>query len=131
MKNNHYFLYSVVPVPKNGSKTTKSGFHYTAAHVKKYSNNIKELTRMQWGGDIIKNEPLKAVVVFHIPRPKTITQDKRKYPHVKPDLDNLEKALWDSMEGIVFDNDSRIVSKVISKRYSNEGMIEVKLRILK
>jgi len=34
-----------------------------------------------------------------------------KYKTTKPDLDNLEKMLWDAMEGIVFINDSLICEK--------------------
>ena len=40
------------------------------------------------------------------------------FKDTKPDNDNLEKLIWDAMEGLVYENDSRIVSKNgIFKRY--------------
>jgi len=59
--------------------------------------------------------PLRATYAFYLERPKSAK--KRRYPHAKPDLDNLEKLLNDALEGIVFVNDSRIVKKESNKYY--------------
>jgi Holliday junction resolvase RusA-like endonuclease len=49
---------------------------------------------------------------------QSITDGKRVYKDTKPDLtDNLNKGLIDALAGIVYINDSRIVSIVASKYY--------------
>ena len=37
-----------------------------------------------------------------LPRPKTIKPSKRPYPHVRPDIDKLERAVLDGLTGVVF-----------------------------
>lgn len=65
--------------------------------------------------------------------PKYIMDDLYTGKHVyfkdtKPDDDNLEKLLWDAFEGIVYDNDSRKVSKNgIFKRYGIKPGVIVEL----
>lgn len=46
--------------------------------------------------------------------------------YTKPDIDNLDKPLYDAMRGIVFNDDAEIA--IISetyKRYANEGYVEL------
>ena len=43
------------------------------------------------------------------------------YPAGKPDADKLTRATLDSMTGIVFDDDSRIVRLVVEKLYARPG----------
>lgn len=46
----------------------------------------------------------------------------------KPDIDNLMKALWDSIEGVFFLNDSQIYKIVnMEKIYSEKGYIELEM----
>ena len=46
----------------------------------------------------------------------------------RPDKDNLEKALWDSLEGIFFKNDSQICGcDYMRKIYSDKGYIELEM----
>ena len=63
--------------------------------------------------------PLALVALFVMPRPAGKTRKTKpnpSYPHVgKPDLDNLEKALLDAMEGIAFANDSAVSQKFTRK----------------
>ncbi len=55
--------------------------------------------------------------------------DIQIYKTTKPDLDNLEKMLWDACNGVVFNDDSLICSKQsISKKYGRIPCI--KLRII-
>jgi Holliday junction resolvase RusA-like endonuclease len=35
----------------------------------------------------------------------------------RPDLDNLDKFVLDALQGLIFENDSQIVSQTISKSY--------------
>lgn len=48
----------------------------------------------------------------------------------KPDNDNMEKAIWDSMEQIVYFNDSQIVDNCCRKFYGVEDIIHISIRYL-
>lgn len=43
------------------------------------------------------------------------------HPATKPDIDKITRATLDSMTGLAFDDDSRIVSLVVSKEYADPG----------
>lgn len=69
--------------------------------------------------------PLKAEVTFYFKRPKSVSVKKRPYPSIKPDLDNLQKSLFDSMNGMLFHDDSQIVDLEVKKRYGDSGKIDL------
>ena len=50
---------------------------------------------------------------------------------IKPDLDNVAKAVMDGLNGIAFDDDKQVVSLKVSKRYDCEARIEVEVRTWK
>ena len=69
--------------------------------------------------------PLSLVALFVMPRPISKTRKTKpnpSYPHVgKPDLDNLEKALCDALEGVAFNNDSQVCQKFTRKVVAAAG----------
>jgi len=60
---------------------------------------------------------------FFKTKPKSVSQE---FPIGKSDLSNYVKMLEDAMEGIMFENDSQIVTEVTHKRYG-APRVEVKL----
>lgn len=73
--------------------------------------------------------PLYAELTVYLQKPKSVPK-KRTLPDRKPDHDNLEKAVFDSLEGIIYTNDSRIVEKRFAKRYGDPPRIEIVIREL-
>ena len=70
--------------------------------------------------------PIRAKLIFTLPRPKTLP--KRVIYHVKrPDLDNLEKSIWDGMNKIMFTNDSQIYQVEKMKVYGDKIGVAVEL----
>jgi len=68
--------------------------------------------------------PLQLALVFSLPRPKTLP--KRIVQHTKrPDVDNLAKAILDAVRGILFRDDSAIVSLTVIKRYGESPGMEI------
>jgi len=61
-----------------------------------------------------KSEAITVHLVFNIERPKTV---KRKKPTSYPDLDKLIRAVLDSLTGIVYEDDSQVVSITSQKQY--------------
>lgn len=113
-------------MPSNSVRAGRNGF-YQPSKVVKYKKILEACAREQWY-DKPLDCALRVEVIFHIPRPKSV---KRKYPCTKPDMDNLEKPFYDSLESVLFTNDSRIVDKRVLKQYSIEGRIELKVWRLK
>jgi Holliday junction resolvase RusA-like endonuclease len=52
------------------------------------------------------DEPLELSVIFYLARPKSVSRD---FPAVMPDVDKLLRAVFDSLSGIIYVDDSRII----------------------
>lgn len=62
-------------------------------------------------------EPVEIRSVFYLPRPKTV---KREYPSVPPDLDKLERGLFDALtQAGVWTDDALVVRSQASKLYAD------------
>jgi Holliday junction resolvase RusA-like endonuclease len=69
-------------------------------------------------------------VFFFLPRPKShfgtgqktndIKASSPLYPTVKPDCTKLIRALEDALTGVIWRDDSQIVTQIIQKRYGGE-----------
>lgn len=67
-------------------------------------------------GDIPLRGPLEVDAVFHLPRPKS---NKSKHPVNPPDLDKLERGLWDALTlAGVWEDDAQVVLSHARKRWS-------------
>ncbi len=70
--------------------------------------------------------PLELTAVFSLPGRGR--KDALR-PHVlRPDLDNLAKALPDAQKRILFADDAQIIRLVLEKRFSIEPGVEVEIR---
>ena len=67
---------------------------------------------------------------FYLPRPKTIPPRKRKHPTVKPDIDKLQRALYDAItETHIWHDDCQITDVISHKRYADNTPTGVSLTI--
>lgn len=75
-------------------------------------------------------EPPQAVtaeLTFYLPRPKSVSDTKRPWPCVKPDLDKLVRAVFDALtQGGAVTDDASIVSLLTAKVYG-PPMLDVSL----
>lgn len=78
--------------------------------------------------------PLKVKLLIYrsIPRSdsnklKTQKQNNDVLPTVKPDIDNVFKAVTDALTGIIWQDDKQIVNAEIAKRYSSMPRVEVEI----
>lgn len=131
-----------IPIPKQGDRTRqvnmKSGKSFIGHYQPKKITNEKDaliLLAQEYRPEHIWTEPIEVQVTFFFPWTKSITK-KRKlswsesgldYKSTKPDLDNLEKMLFDALEGVIYQNDSQIVSKFSEKRLSDTPRIQIVL----
>lgn len=88
--------------------------------------NFAAAEAMRLGGHIaFQDAPLEILITFQIQRPgfhsnkKGVKSSAPLFPATKPDIDKLTRAVLDAIEGVCFDNDSRVVSLVARKRYAD------------
>lgn len=76
--------------------------------------------------------PIWVNLCVFVPRPKTISEAKRKYPTVPPDHDKYTRCILDAMTGIVYVDDSQVVGKIPTlpdgKFYAGTNYDEVETR---
>jgi Holliday junction resolvase RusA-like endonuclease len=61
---------------------------------------------------------VEVALVFHLPRPKTVT---RKWPAVKPDLDKLVRSTFDGLTtGGLYTDDALVIALSASKQYGTD-----------
>ena len=67
--------------------------------------------------------PVALRVVFVLPRPKRLIWKRREMPRLphtaRPDLDNLVKAIKDSLNGLAWRDDSQVVELSAGKCYAS------------
>ncbi len=91
----------------------------------KYIQHKKLIQSKIKGFKRFPNVPLEVELVFLIKPAKSYK--KNKYPVPKGDIDNYSKSVLDAIEGILYENDTLIVSLIAKKQYCEEDSISIKL----
>lgn len=110
--------------------STKTGRAFTPNETIAYENWVKTSYIEQCGkkheGQII------ATIRAYYKIPKSVTKGKKEQmlqdkikPTKKPDLDNIAKAVLDSLNNIAYDDDSQVVELRVSKYYSETPRVEL------
>ncbi|OFX03306.1 MAG: hypothetical protein A3E78_12280 [Alphaproteobacteria bacterium RIFCSPHIGHO2_12_FULL_63_12] len=90
------------------------------ALLKAWTASIKKAgTAWARAGNVPLDGALRCDIDFYFATPKAERHGK---PHThRPDIDNLAKAALDSMRGIVFSDDSKVSSGLVSKWWAAEA----------
>ena len=78
-------------------------------------------------GPVYVDVPIAIVIVFYLARPSGhwgkhgLKPSAPLFPSKKPDCDKLARSTIDSLSGLAFDDDARIVELVVRKRYAEPG----------
>jgi Holliday junction resolvase RusA-like endonuclease len=110
------------PVAKARPRVTSRGIAYTPAKTKNYETLVKELYWAQYAGHEMLQGPLRLSVRAYFQIPKSMSRKRRiamqegkERPTKRPDVDNVIKAIADSLNGIAYGDDSQIVSATAEK----------------
>lgn len=121
-----------VPVGKGRARSTKDGRHYTPAKTRAYEDQVRTLAKLAMGRAPPHGEPIALSVSIYLTVPQSWAQWKRDaalsgavLPTGKPDASNVVKAVEDGMNGIVYADDSQVVSLTVTKRYATDPRVEV------
>jgi len=114
-------------MPHQSVRVTRSGRTYQPKKIADYKTSIKEAVQGQLPDGFCC---IKADTPIHITKlhyvfqfPSSFSKKKKEmdtihYRYTKPDLhDNLNKALFDALEGIVWERDQNVVSMDDVKKY--------------
>lgn len=127
------FFVSGVPVPQ-GSKTARVIHTPKGPIASLYNDNDKVLkpwrkavtaaAKAAYDGPRIDGAVL-VEIEFRTVRPKTV---KREFPAVKPDVDKLQRSLFDGItDAGVWKDDAQIVTVAARKRYAEEAGVLVRI----
>jgi len=121
------------PTGKGRPRVTKNGT-YTPQKTKDYQKKVATIAVIESDNYFTSDEPLVATILCYYPIPKSMPKYKRKmieegtlYPIVKPDIDNVAKAILDALNGVIYKDDNQIVELHIKKLYSDNPRVVVKI----
>lgn len=119
----------VKPVPKGRPRFTKSGHAFTPQRTKDFEQTLKvQATELMIEHKLAPIEgAIFATMVFGFACPKSASKKRRAellagYHTSRPDLDNLMKMI-DAFNGIIWKDDSQIMSMTASKCYAEEDFV--------
>ena len=70
---------------------------------------------------------IKIRLHFYFLRPKSVSEKKRPYHTVKPDIDKITRSTFDALKGVIFADDSQVVSMAVSKSYGESPRVDVEI----
>lgn len=130
----------VVPVPKERARTVRIGqddkvktVSYTPKRTKYFTAQVEKVARDVVSQAAAMECPVRLTMEFVIAAPKSWPKWKREAaiagiiaPTGRPDMDNLEKALLDALNGIVFEDDALVIQRGAEKLYGEAPGIRVR-----
>lgn len=109
---------------------------YTPEKTKTYENLVKLFYAQESKGEMFPEDAeLEIKIVAYYEIPKSVSKVKREKmlsgrirPTKRPDLDNVAKAIYDSLNKVAYHDDAAIVEARISKYYSDSPRAEVTIK---
>ena len=90
----------------------RSSSIYTPAKTRSYERQIAKAYTTAANGFSFGDKPVEIWITAVMPKAKT---SKKEYPTIKPDIDNIQKAVFDGLNGIAYNDDKQILAAVIHK----------------
>lgn len=107
----------IPPVAASRPRFSKWGT-YNAPKYERFKKQAKLLLSAGYRSEPLAG-PLEVNVAFNFEKPKSA---KRPFPSVKPDIDNLLKAIFDAANGVLWEDDAQIVATYAVKRYGKPSI---------
>ena len=109
---------------------------YTPEKTTAYENLVKLFYAQESKGEMFPEDAeLRVNIVAYYEIPKAASKVKREKmlsgeirPTKRPDIDNIAKAIYDSLNKVAYHDDAAIVESRVSKFYSDNPRVEVIIR---
>jgi len=132
------FMVEGTPVPKGRPRFARRGKFvstYSPKTTVDYESKVSESAKLAMGASEPLETPVGAYIYITLPVPASYSKKRteaclsgQEKPTKKSDIDNYCKAIFDGMNGIVFLDDSLVVSLHATKVYGTIGMVEVMIK---
>jgi len=132
------FVVYGIPQPKGSMRAFIVGNKRRRKQKVVITNSNKQLKNWSQLVSVVAQEyvppegPLKGavevVLVFYLPRPRSISVRRRPFPTVRPDIDKLARGVLDSLKGKLYIDDSQIVRVEVCKYYDDVPRVEITVR---
>lgn len=131
----------LLPVPKERPRVVRmrngKTMSYTPPRTKRFTADVRAVVDAIMGAEPAVAGPVSLTMVFLMQIPegwplwkKQAARDGLVAPTGRPDMDNLEKALLDALNGRAFVDDAYVVDRLALKRYSDTPGIVMRLDAL-
>lgn len=117
-----------VPVGKGRPRAATRGKHvtlYTPEKTATYEGTVALAGHQAMAGRVPLAGPVSVTMGIYLPVPASWSQKKQQaalrgqeLPAKKPDSDNVVKAVFDALNGVVWVDDVQVVDLVLRKRYA-------------
>lgn len=132
------FMVEGTPVPKGRPRFARRGKFvstYSPKTTVDYESKVSESAKLAMGASEPLETPVGAYIYITLPIPASYSKKRtqaclsgQERPTKKSDIDNYCKAIFDGMNGIVFLDDSLVVSLHATKVYGTIGMVEIMVK---
>ena len=121
------FVVPCVPVAKPRPRASRAGgftriYSPTGGAVGQFVASVRLAASQTYAGPPVTN-PLRVDLEFVFPRPKSkVWKTKpmpREWKSSKPDRDNLDKAVLDALNGLIWRDDAQVVDGRITKQIAS------------
>lgn len=129
-KDSIHFEVPMVPIGKGRPKFSTFGGHVRAITPSKTRNaegTIKLFAEQAMAGHDLIQGPVHLEIIAIFPVPASYSKAKRQaclmgdiFPTKKPDIDNIEKLVCDSLNTVVFEDDVQVVRTSARKIYGEK-----------
>ena len=131
------FHVDINPVPKGRPRFSKVGGFmrsYTPKKTSDYETEVRTQAQSVMTREPLET-PLAVYLYFRLPIPRSHSKKRQEAclngserPIKKPDIDNLAKSVLDGLNGVVWHDDSQIVSLHLTKVYARNPGIDLLIR---
>ena len=123
-----YFEVKGSPVPKARARTVRKGgrtWSFTPKKVAAWEKTVKKEAAKHFEQPL--RGPIQVSMIFYLDRPQSRRKDI--WVPTTPDLDNLEKAVLDALNGVAYVDDRFVVAKNAQKKYIRRDKPRVCVRV--
>lgn len=122
-------IFQVIGKPRGKARPRFDGRHkrtFTPASTADYERLVRQAYISSGGYLLSETAPIKILIVAQF---KKAVSSKKEAPTMKPDNDNIEKAVCDALNGIAYKDDSQIVHSEVMKVWARDGVPKIIVKI--
>ena len=123
------FSVNGLPIAQGSKRVIgKAVIESNQSRLKPWRQEVAQMALAEMDGDLTYSGPVSVTVMFFLPRPRghygtgrnadKLRDSAPAAPAVKPDIDKLARSVLDALTGIVFHDDSQVVTLTAHKVYA-------------